>query len=69
MLVLSRKPEQAIYIGGNIRVVILKTTKGTVTLGIEGPLEIPIKREELADPVPQSENVSLVLTRYEELKG
>jgi carbon storage regulator len=65
MLVLSRKPQQAIHIGRNIRVVILKSTNGKVTIGIEAPVEIPISRDEITDPVPHPESLSLVSTHYE----
>lgn len=48
MLVLSRKPNEAILIGGDIEIVILETQGNTVRLGIQAPREIPVVRAELA---------------------
>lgn len=49
MLVLSRKPNQAIHIGSNIKVTVLGTRGGVVKLGIEAPPDVHILRGELAD--------------------
>jgi len=55
MLVLSRKADEAIVIGGTIRVVVLQTGKGKVKLGIEAPDDCQILREELPQ---QAESLS-----------
>ncbi len=47
MLVLSRKEDQTIWIGPDIRITVLKSTGSTVRLGIEAPEEFKILREEL----------------------
>lgn len=47
MLILSRKPGDAIIIGGNIRVVVLANDGGGVRLGIDAPPSIAIVREEI----------------------
>ena len=47
MLVLSRKEDQTIWIGPDIRITILKSTGSTVRLGIEAPGEFKILRAEL----------------------
>ena len=47
MLVLSRKESEAIHIGDNIIVRIVRLGKGVVRVGIEAPQEIDIRREEL----------------------
>jgi len=47
MLILSRKPGDAIIIGGNIRVVVLANDGGGVRLGIDAPASIAIVREEI----------------------
>ena len=48
MLILSRKPGDAILIDGGIRVVVLAADSGGVRLGIEAPASIGIVREEIA---------------------
>lgn len=48
MLILSRKPGDAILIDGGIRVVVLACDGGGVRLGIEAPSSVGIVREEIA---------------------
>jgi carbon storage regulator len=48
MLILSRKPGEAILIDGNIRLVVLGTDGGGVRLGIDAPASVGIVREEIA---------------------
>jgi carbon storage regulator len=47
MLVLSRKLSEAIIVGDNVRITVLKIERNAVRLGIEAPAAIPIVREEL----------------------
>ncbi|WP_336776613.1 carbon storage regulator CsrA [Paenibacillus sp. MMO-58] len=47
MLVLSRKTDESIMIGGNIEIVVLGVEGETVKLGIRAPKEIEIFRKEL----------------------
>jgi carbon storage regulator CsrA len=49
MLVLSRKPEESIQIGSNIRVVVVSVSNGRTRLGIDAPDHIRILRTELED--------------------
>ncbi len=56
MLILSRKPGQAILIDGDIRVVVLGVEGGGVRLGIEAPSSVGIVREEIAVDIAE-ENV------------
>lgn len=56
MLILSRKPGDAIIIGGNIRVVVLANDGGGVRLGIDAPPSIAIVREEILKDITD-ENV------------
>lgn len=51
MLVLSRKPGQAIVVGDKIRVTVVRVRGGAVRLGIEAPAEVAIRRKELAAAV------------------
>lgn len=47
MLVLSRKEQEAIIIGRNIRIVVVEIRGERVQLGIEAPKEVRIDREEV----------------------
>jgi carbon storage regulator len=47
MLVLSRKQNEKIRIGGNIIIDIVSVSENQVKIGIEAPPEIKILREEL----------------------
>jgi carbon storage regulator len=49
MLILSRRPGDAILIDGGIRIVVLASGQRSVRLGIEAPAQIGIVREEIAD--------------------
>lgn len=60
MLVLSRKTSEAIRIGDNIRIVLVRIGPNTARLGIEAPPQLNIVREELvveleSDLEPQAE--------------
>lgn len=47
MLILSRRPGDAILIDGGIRVVVLANEGGSVRLGIDAPASVGIVREEI----------------------
>lgn len=47
MLILSRRPGDAILIDGGIRIVVLSTDQRGVRIGIEAPSKIGIVREEI----------------------
>jgi carbon storage regulator len=47
MLVLTRKPGEAIRIAATIEVTVLEIHKGLVKLGISGPPQVRILREEV----------------------
>ncbi len=56
MLILHRKPDEAVLIGGEVRVVVLRTDGGGVRLGIEAPAHISILREEILEQI-RAENL------------
>ena len=51
MLVLSRKLDEAIWLGDNIKIKIMGIEKGVVKLGIDAPSDVTILREELKEEV------------------
>ena len=51
MLVLSRKPGEAINLGKDIKICIISIDADRVKIGIEAPLELKILRAELLEEV------------------
>lgn len=47
MLVLTRLPDQAIIINGNIKITVVEVRGNRVRIGVEAPKEVPIHREEV----------------------
>ncbi len=50
MLVLSRKPGEAIMVG-DVTVTVVEFRNGKVRLGIEAPKEMPVHRREVYDRI------------------
>ena len=55
MLVLSRKRGEAVVIGGEIEVTVLAVHGDRVKLGLSGPAEVPIHRQEICRKVAREE--------------
>ena len=51
MLVLARREQESILIGDNIKIMVVSINKngGQVKIGIEAPLDINIRREEIEE--------------------
>ncbi len=47
MLVLNRRPGEAVLLDGGIRIVVLESSRQGVRLGIDAPRELAIWRSEL----------------------
>jgi carbon storage regulator len=45
MLVLARKEGEFVYVGDNIKIVVVKIADGQVKLGFDAPREVPIVRD------------------------
>lgn len=54
MLVLSRKRGERVIIGRDVEVTVLKVGRNRVKLGISGPAEVPVHREEVLRKIAQS---------------
>jgi carbon storage regulator len=51
MLVLSRKPNESIVIGRDIRIVVIELDRDHVKLGIEAPSDVPVHRYEVYEEI------------------
>ncbi len=51
MLVITRKPDQSIMIGGEVEVVVLGITKDGVRLGIKAPRRVAVHRREVFEAI------------------
>jgi carbon storage regulator len=51
MLVLSRKTDEVVVIGGVIRVMVLEIRGNVVRLGIDAPDDVTIHRQEVHDTI------------------
>ncbi|MBI4299965.1 MAG: carbon storage regulator [Chloroflexi bacterium] len=66
MLVLSRKPGEAVVMNGNIVVTVLEVEGEKVRLGIEAPRTVDILRRELCDEV-REQNLAATSSGFTEL--
>jgi carbon storage regulator len=55
MLVLTRKPNQAIVVGDDIRIVIVSVDRDQVRLGIEAPRAVSVHRAEVYEEIHRGE--------------
>ena len=53
MLILSRKPGDAIIVGDGIRIVVLSSDRRGVRLGIDAPSDVTILREEIVEQIAE----------------
>jgi len=54
MLVLTRKTNQTIEIGKDVRIVVVAIERGQVKLGIEAPQGVAINRSEVGEKIRKS---------------
>lgn len=53
MLVLSRKLNQSIVIGNDVRIVVVAIERDQVKLGIEAPRDLAVNRSEVSERAKQ----------------
>jgi carbon storage regulator len=58
VLVLTRRTEESVVIGGNIIVTVLGVEGEKVKLGIDAPREVAILRSELLDVIQQQNRLA-----------
>jgi len=61
MLVLSRKAGEAIQIGSDIKIVVSKIEGHQVRIGIEAPMSVSIKRQEICFELPDEREADRLL--------
>lgn len=62
MLVLTRRPDESIVIGNNIKITIVSVGPGRVKIGIEAPPNVRIDRQEIHDKIERNADVLSALT-------
>ncbi len=67
MLILTRKSDESIIIGNNIKVKVLKVQGNQVHLGIDAPKDFSIFREEIFEQI-RAENANAVQNDFEPTK-
>lgn len=55
MLVLSRKKNEMVMIGNDIRLVVVEIRGDKVRLGIDAPVEVPVHRREVFDALHRND--------------
>ena len=55
MLVLSRKRDERIIIGGNIVITVVEVRGDKVRLGIEAPVDVPVHRQEVFEAIQRGQ--------------
>jgi len=51
MLVLTRKPNQAIVIGDDVRIVVVSVDRDQVRIGVEAPRSVTVHRAEVYEEI------------------
>ena len=55
MLVLSRKLNQSLMIGDDVKITVVGINGTKVKIGIQAPLETPVHRQEIYDAIKQGQ--------------
>jgi carbon storage regulator len=63
MLVVTRKPHEAVIIGDEVTVVVLSVKGNQVRIGIQAPKNVSVHREEVYDVIRRGSGSSPALDR------
>lgn len=63
MLVLSRKANQSIMIGNDIRIMIVGIDRDQVKIGIEAPRHVPVHRLEIFAEIQRDDEVAIAAAK------
>ena len=55
MLILSRRRDESIVIGDDIKITVIDIRGDRVRLGIEAPIAVPVHREEVRDAIERDQ--------------
>ena len=69
MLVLSRKPQEAIIIGNDIVIQVLESRGGQIRIGVTAPRDISVHRQEVYQRIHGELPHILEITQEEEEQG
>jgi len=58
MLVLSRKKNEVINIGDNIRITVVDVRGDNIRIGIEAPEDVSVHREEVYDAIKREQDTT-----------
>lgn len=61
MLILTRKPGEVIYIGDNIKVIVVEIKGNQIRLGIEAPADFRIFRKEIYDQIQEENRAAAIV--------
>lgn len=67
MLVLTRKVDQSIIIGDNIKLTVVEIRGDQVKIGIEAPREIPVHREEVYREIQEENRKAAQVSKVSDL--
>jgi carbon storage regulator len=59
MLVLTRKPDQSIMVGGDIEITILEVRGEQVRVGIRAPRAVAVHRKEVFEQIREENRIAL----------
>ena len=67
MLVLTRRLNQSVVIGNDIKITVLEIKKDGIRLGISAPKDVSVYRQEIYDEI-QKENIASTMVDLESVE-
>jgi carbon storage regulator len=69
VLVLSRKLNQSIMVGDDVRIVVVAVDRDQVKLGIEAPRDISVHRSEIYEEIQRSNQAAAAVPALQQESG